>query len=1298
MDILPINNVLNDLHLQLEIYGGSVSFEIRSILLKASLVRTILVFFDFRMGHVVGEEYGHLEILLLRIRMRIGDAIRYLSHIPWSRRNIETSSPNHYFRKGTPSISYEDLGQRLSLANKTLDHIKIEVRKIYSLIAHTNWIWTEKGEYIISDCYVTNLLGALFKDSNDLLNSSHSRSTLQDVYKSLVFLQSFLVFIKGGGVKLDKHMDLLIHTKCVGVNMACLHFLCSLEDRMDGDKALDIKFQLKALQHKINPVQPQVREIYIKVLKELSVDHFVRNHDFAVNLLDSLVVITKELSEIKQDFITSFRDEMVALYQFLDYYCYEDAQKIYDLSRHMKSLVIETARVMFSNFNANDNQEWKSSISHLLIKFENVKANARKVYDEFGSKVPCAKFPKTNFQGFLHSLLQKLEDLMNSGVLVSLKYDTEIVRNELVCLRDDFSKIPEMIPNDQWSRFIDLSYQIDYIVHWYLIKHYKQPPLMNFKFQFYYVIEEIMMIREELKTVPSRKTTDHDEPLTNFPTTVLPKLDFPSNDELLESPSYYTADGTDGMMNSTPVLVTSDEATKRILDQLTSEEKQLQIVSIVGMGGIGKTTLADSLYDHPLVRSSFNIRTRICVSKVYEKKKLFLDVLQGVIGDGTKKFVEKCDEDLEETLYENLKRQRYLIFMDDLWDIKPWLDLRASIPDDRNGSRILFTSRSHSIALETKRKSSSYQLDLLSNEKSWEMLRSKLFQEQESCSDDDELVNLGKEIAKSCKGLPLTIDLIAGVLRTKGRNKYCWQEVVENMRKEISDDPQQRCQKILDKSFSDLPDHLKSCFLYFSAFPEGSEITSKRLIWLWAAEGFIQQRKVDENLESTAEAYLNDLIARSLVIVSRRNSSGGVKVSRIHDLLHDFACRKAHEDYFLLQMKMKGKDISSSSSSYDNTNEGYRMFFNSNNWAELDFTSLGSWVSSIHMNLSYTLKSVPRPSISFGSFQFKHLRILHLQGSTNLDIHSSITNLVYLKFLAVPKMYKGFNTTIPKLHNLETVLVMGRSSSILSMDTIWNLLRLRHFHVGHCELKLRKQKDLMKSFQFANLLTLSTVCLRCNEETETIMRKLTNLQRLSCTVFDSWDYKKKCNLFPKLDFLEKLDSLKMVYVGKVLHPVGEFSFPPYLKRLTLSEFCLPWSEMSIIAELEHLEVLKLRTRAFEGDIWHMKDGDFPKLRVLSLCKLDIEEWNADEMEDELPPLEHLEVFNCRNLVELPFFLANIPTLKLIWLSQCNSSLEISADKILGEQKANENEEMEIRRDGPIKTGWTDRMEFLSICG
>ncbi|KAI5678162.1 hypothetical protein M9H77_09112 [Catharanthus roseus] len=1253
-------------------------------------------------------ENGDHKALLTRVRIRYFDAIEAVRGF-WA--DSEES--------GIP----EDLNGWTSLVLKKLALIKPELREVYKILGDPSISMV----LAMDEANIIEFLESLLMNTKDLFDSVLPvKNELKSFDKSLNVLRCFLHFTATKGRRrVEEHQLqnesnrrlLLSHVISVALSIVCLLFLCLDTNNTDGHDEDDIKLELQAQLQKIKPVQGKTREIYIKALKakshsssQLELD-IPMVDEFALGFLNSIFENMIELSERNLGFITSVKNELSALHSELAWlqnytmdprwkhsnYIVND-QQLNDLCKNFNSLITETGYVIFLLYDADENGEigmdFKAALADLLNKVEDAIADAREKYDTLVPKRLRSDFPQTNFQGFISSLLQNLNDVVkdsraDTGISL-VKHDIVELEKELLCLRHDFSEITKIprefeLLNHQWTRFNDVTYQAEYVIDLFLATGC---PLLHFRFGISDVIKEIKKIRTELQIVQSKLKNDHPsgQEVANF------SNHDPLLNDLSLSSSDYATDETDGMTNASLELVAFDDGTERILDQLTSDEKELQIVSIVGMPGIGKTTLADSLYDHPSVASFFHVRARVRVSKSYQRRKLLVDILQGLIG-GTENLYEECDEHvIEEELYKSLKGQRYLIFMDDLWDIRPWLDIKACFNNDKKGSRIIFTSRSLNIASQANVKSTSYHLDLLSDKKSWDMLFSKLFKKDESCPA--ELEPFGKEIAKGCKGLPLTIDLIAGVLRTKERTKYCWQQIAKSVMTQISEDPQQRCQKVLEHSYNNLPDHLRPCLLYFGAFPEDAEVEAKRLIWLWIAEGFVQLDNVDESIEKTAEAYLNHLIARSLVIISKKRSLGGVKASHIHDLLHDFARRKAEEEFFLLQIK--GQCNQSSTSLFDYRNEGYRMYCNSSNWSHfVGSRPFCSRVRSILLYISH-LPNYQRAVLTFSFCGFRLVRVLDLQDIDKINYDPTISLMVHLKFISLSAMQDWILGLLPKFQNLETILLVGQRLRIFSVDNIWNLLRLRHFRVGYCVLKLAKRNVLMKSFQFHNLLSLSNISLRCNEETENMMRRLPNLQRLSCTVYDSWDYKKKINLFPNMCFLEKLYSLKMVYVGKVLYPVSDFSFPQYLKRLTLSEFQLPWCEISKIAKLKHLEVLKLRIRAFEGDVWHMRNGEFLKLRVLSLCKLDIEEWNTDEMEDELPPLEHLEILDCKNLGELPFCLANIPTLKTIRLWQCNSFVEISAGKIVEEQKANENEEIEILRYPPTKTGWRDRMEFLSL--
>lgn len=207
----------------------------------------------------------------------------------------------------------------------------------------------------------------------------------------------------------------------------------------------------------------------------------------------------------------------------------------------------------------------------------------------------------------------------------------------------------------------------------------------------------------------------------------------------------------------------------------------------------------------------------------------------------------------------------------------------------------------HDVALQAKPDCNPHSLRLFSVEESWELLEKKKFQ-QEGCPK--QLLYLGRNIAENCRGLPLSIVVIAGLLATEKTQEW-WKLVAERLSSERVGGTMHYTD-ILNLSYKHLPDHLKPCFLYFGAFSEDEEIPFSRLVRLWIAEGFVHKTEL-KSLEDIAEDYLVDLISRSLVIVAKRRSKGGVKTCRVHDVLHDFCVEKAKEENFL-QLKWGPED------------------------------------------------------------------------------------------------------------------------------------------------------------------------------------------------------------------------------------------------------------------------------------------------------------------------------------------------------------------------------------------------------
>ncbi|KAL0329378.1 UNVERIFIED_CONTAM: putative late blight resistance proteinR1A-4 [Sesamum radiatum] len=347
-------------------------------------------------------------------------------------------------------------------------------------------------------------------------------------------------------------------------------------------------------------------------------------------------------------------------------------------------------------------------------------------------------------------------------------------------------------------------------------------------------------------------------------------------------------------------MVGFDEPLLHLIDELTKDESNLRILPVVGMGGIGKTTLAQNAFNHPSIVNHFDVRIWCTISQTYNVQ----EILQGLLNDGKTQETMETLAKLGERLHKKLFGRRYLIVMDDVWNIKVWNELSLLFPDNGNRSRIMMTTRMSKVAVLLGCHDP-YMMSFLTEEESWNLFCDKVFG-QKGCSYP-ELEKIGMDITKGCRGLPLAIVAIAGLLANSNMQQKYWTSIAKNVNSFANSQDNDHCLKVLSLSYNYLPLHLKACFLYMSVLPEDYQIKASELVQIWIGEGFVKLVR-GKILEETANEYLEDLVARNLILIGERTVCGKITSCSIHDLLRDLCLREFDREHLVRNLKVRRKN------------------------------------------------------------------------------------------------------------------------------------------------------------------------------------------------------------------------------------------------------------------------------------------------------------------------------------------------------------------------------------------------------
>ncbi|KAL6900855.1 hypothetical protein ACP4OV_005531 [Aristida adscensionis] len=564
-------------------------------------------------------------------------------------------------------------------------------------------------------------------------------------------------------------------------------------------------------------------------------------------------------------------------------------------------------------------------------------------------------------------------------------------------------------------------------------------------------------------------------------------------------------------------LVGVDSQVEKLVKWLiedTDLHPQRKVVSIVGFGGLGKTTLANQVFQK--VRSEFDCMAFVSISQTPDVNKIltatllqFLKSSSTVTADQNQDTARKQEYLYLKTLEypelvnvnrDYLQNKRYLVIIDDIWSKQAWKEVHCAFPHNDNASRIMTTTRIEDVAkfCSFPHKEYVYPMRPLDSDNSRILFLKRIFEAEDDCPH--ELKEITDDILRKCHGLPLAIVNIASLLAVKPISEKEWERVRDSLGSALEQDHElEVVKRILFLSYYDLPHYLKICFLDLSIFPEDHVIGRLCLIRRWIAEGFIPELQ-GQCLAETAENYFSELINRNMIEPVDTDYSGRPRACRVHDIMLDLIISLSIKENFVtimgdrkltpstnnirrlsLQGNIKEQRLGPNSLSHARS---FSVFgdvkipslldfqvlrvLDIQNCSTLDDSDIGSIGSLIHLRyISLYNSNICKIPRQIGGLQ--HLQILDLRATRIKELPATVAQLHQLVRLFVPSGV-GLPNGIGNMRALQELSVLDASKNSTDVvQELKNLTKLKVLGIKWCSESAipdegRFKKSLISSF------------------------------------------------------------------------------------------------------------------------------------------------------------------------------------------------------------------------------------------
>lgn len=713
---------------------------------------------------------------------------------------------------------------------------------------------------------------------------------------------------------------------------------------------------------------------------------------------------------------------------------------------------------------------------------------------------------------------------------------------------------------------------------------------------------------------------------------------------------------TDSFSHNFPLacMVGRDKEIKMLMEWLLNENVDTAlIVAVTGISGIGKTALSSTVFD--LIKVHFD-----CTAWMHVSDRPTMDVLRDMytgfyrssLATLDKKHLDGMDEEeLTKIISDYLVNKKFLLVIDDLDALDAWDYVKRALPLNCKG-KVVVTTRNQEISAVLCQHV--LHLEPLSTEESLVLLRRRICGQQYDLGDvlwPSSVELLVKEILQICQGHPLVIATIGGMLSTVNvKEPKDWDEFIGILRAAVESLSQFNItQKVLLVSYFSLQPMLKCCFLYCGIFPSHHEISCKKLIRTWVAEGFIEKQLLGMTAEEIGKLLLDDLIRRNLLEVARVGANGEVVSCRLLRLLQHFILKTLNKDYICV---LSNKLVFPSKVTRILVIHGV-----------INNLMPGVDTASVRSLLMFRQNGLSTPSVLQNSFSnMKFLRVLELQNSPIDVLPDSIGDLVLLRYINLrgTRIY-NIPSTIKSLRELQTLDI--RDTCVRALPgCIDGLKMLRHLLLadsfGNRLVKLDGNLMFCKDLQtlagikltqqiayglpyLPQLLKLSVGDVEGRATSLQLSKSIDMMKNLnSLTIKCAWRKEIQIQSSNPLENLEKLR-----ISGWIKNLLGWVCGLKSLKYLYLRDCMLIDDPISTLQCLPGLTVLSLYN-AYKGSHIHFVDASgFPNLKELSLLNMaGLEEWTRIE-EGSMRSLHTINIAKCPLLKLPPKGMENLASLQ-----------------------------------------------------